>query len=750
MTKEYVISLDDPRATLEVVGGKGASLARLVDAALPVPDGFHVTTEAYQEFVDENDLQSRILAALEGVDPSQPATLEASSRAIRKLFSEGEMPPAIAGAIAQAYASLTGRGPYVAVRSSATAEDLPGLSFAGQQETYLNVQGTAGVLEAVKRCWASLWTSRATGYRERHGIDQGAVRLAVVVQLLVPAEVAGVLFTANPVTGARDQATINAAWGLGEAIVEGLVTPDTLVVDKATGEMLTRETSDKQVMTVRVAGGTEEQPVPQALRDAPALDDERASELVRLGVQIEQLYGRPMDIEWALVDGRFAIVQARPITALPEPELSPPIDWPVPNPKGQYMRTSIVDLMPDPLTPLFATMGLSAINAGLRRLVVEILHAPAESLPADVMMTINSYAYYNASFTPKQLLLMLVYMVPAFPRMLRDGVPYWREVAHPRYTNTVARWQARSLSDLSASDLVAGAHEVLEVAVDHLGALMASTMGPSAGSEGLFTRVYERLIKRPDDPPAPTFLLGLDSIPLQAEKALYDLAQWCRERASLADYLTGAPSEQIATELRDGGVPAGPDVDDWCKLQRRLAGHLERYGYSIYTLDFGEQLPLDDPTPLLEMLKLFVAGRGKSPYERQQASAERREAAVSATRARLKGIKRWAFEKTLGWAQSLVPLREDGISEIGLGYPLLRQMLRELGSRFAIAGAISEAADISGIVLAKYDSTAKGGILVPIARELGLPAVFIGTDETYDSLREFNSETYVRELLGIE
>ena len=156
MTTEYTLSLDDPQATLETAGGKGASLARLLAAGLPVPDGFHVTTEAYQEFVDQNDLQPRILIACESANPEQPATLEAASRIIRELFYEAEMPAAIAGAVARAYATMAGESPYVAVRSSATAEDLPGLSFAGQQDTYLNVQGVEAVLEAVKRCWASL------------------------------------------------------------------------------------------------------------------------------------------------------------------------------------------------------------------------------------------------------------------------------------------------------------------------------------------------------------------------------------------------------------------------------------------------------------------------------------------------------------------------------------------------------------------------------------------------------------------
>jgi pyruvate,water dikinase len=222
-------------------------------------------------------------------------------------------------------------------------------------------------------------------------------------------------------------------------------------------------------------------------------------------------------------------------------------------------------------------------------------------------------------------------------------------------------------------------------------------MGPSAGAEGLFTGVYERLIQRPDDPPATTFLLGFDNIPLQAEKALYDLAQWCREHPPLADYLASTPSQEVVAHLEGEQIPPDLDADawrDWLEWQRRFRAYLARYGYSIYTLDFGTQLPLDDPTPLIETLKLFIAGQGKNPYQRQRASTERREAAVAATRARLKGIKRWAFEKSLNWAQSLVPLREDGIAEIGLGYPLLRRMLRELGRRTVAAGALTEADDV--------------------------------------------------------
>ncbi|NUT91628.1 MAG: pyruvate, phosphate dikinase [Saccharothrix sp.] len=248
----FVVPLDDPGADLAAVGGKGASLARLARAGLPVPAGFHVTTDAFR------------LAASAG-----------EGRA-------GEVPPEVADQIRAALPD----GP-VAVRSSATAEDLPDLSFAGQHDTVLDVRGE-DVLDAVRRCWASLFTERAVEYRRRNGITD--VAMAVVVQEMVPADAAGVLFTANPVTGARDETVVNAAPGLGEALVGGEVTPDEYVV--AGG-------------VVKSSTGT-------------VLDEAQVLELAELGARIQELYGVPVDVEWAVHGGRIAILQARPITALVE------------------------------------------------------------------------------------------------------------------------------------------------------------------------------------------------------------------------------------------------------------------------------------------------------------------------------------------------------------------------------------------------------------------------------------------------
>src|SRR5215211_1147002 len=244
---------------IALAGGKGANLGELSQAGLPVPPGFVVTTGAYDAFVAAGGLKGEIVGLASQAD--DPAAFEAAEGKIRALFAQGEIPDDMADEIRTAYDRLANaNGGAVAVRSSATAEDLPGASFAGQQETYLNVRDAGALLEAVRACWASLWTARAMAYRKRQGIEPESVSLAVVVQLMVEAEAAGMLFTADPVSRRRERVVINAAWGLGAAVVGGQVTPDTLVVEKASGRVISRETTDQEIMTVYTEDGTGEQP----------------------------------------------------------------------------------------------------------------------------------------------------------------------------------------------------------------------------------------------------------------------------------------------------------------------------------------------------------------------------------------------------------------------------------------------------------------------------------------------------------
>jgi pyruvate,water dikinase len=309
-----VMALDDPGATPGVAGGKGASLARLARAGFRVPPGFHVTTSAYLDFIGRGGLREPVLAAMSAVDASDPATFDAAAARIGDLFAGQPVPAPTAAAIAGAYAAL-GDGAPVAVRSSATVEDLPGMSAAGQHDTYLNVRGEAAVLEAVKRCWASLWSARAIGYRARRGVEPGQVSIAVVVQQLVPAEAAGVMFTVDPLGGKPGTVVISANWGLGESVVAGDVTPDVAAVDRASGTLVSYQVGSKETMTVANGTATRAADTPASLRSAAVLSAGEAGELARVGLAIEKLYDVPMDIEWALAAGELSVVQARPITA---------------------------------------------------------------------------------------------------------------------------------------------------------------------------------------------------------------------------------------------------------------------------------------------------------------------------------------------------------------------------------------------------------------------------------------------------
>src|SRR5829696_199945 len=681
---------------LALAGGKGANLGELSHAGLPVPPGFVLTTRAYDAFVESSDIVDAVVGRASVARAEDPAALEEAAEGIRGLFARGEIPKLVDDEIRAAYEKLSKDGETaVAVRSSATAEDLAGASFAGQQETYLNVRGAEALLGAVKRCWASLWTARAMAYRKRQGIAPETVSLAVVVQRMVKAEAAGVVFTANPANGRRDQAAISAAWGLGKSVVSGAVTPDSIVVEKESGRVISREIADKVVMTVYTASGTEERPVPEGRRRQSVLDDERAAELARYGAQIEELYGTPQDIEWALADGEFAIVQSRPITALPEPEADPPTDWSVPETGGMYARASIVEQMPDPLSPLFADLIEGAVVQSLQKLMDEFLGKRVLREGDLGFPTVNGYAYYY--YRLAAMWRVSVRSLAAVRILLSSGERSvrrrWREYARPRYRKTVEGWREKPPEEFSATRLLAGTRELLDAGAEYYTSVQ--TIIPlAASSEALFTAFYNRLVRHEGDAPAQTFLLGFDSMPIRAEKSLYDLAVWCGEHPGLARALAGAPSDRASELLHTEKPTAGVDEGAWQEWRSRFQAHLDRFGHTVYDLDFLNPVPADDPAPLFDTLRFYLRGEGQNPHERQRRTAARREEATRAVLGRLDAPRRNLFSRLLGWAQDVAPVREDALADVGLAWPVMRRMLLELGRRLVEAGAVERSADV--------------------------------------------------------
>src|SRR5205807_5724096 len=316
------------REMLALVGGKAANLGELTGAQLPVPPGFCVTTTAYAQVAEESDLQS-VLDKYPAGESGEAERLANMAQAARTRLLAATMPREIADAITEAYGILGSGEPIpVAVRSSATAEDLPFASFAGQQDTYLNIVGVDAVLDAVLRCWASLWTDRAVSYRESLGLDQSSVKLAVVVQRMIESSLAGVLFTANPVTGKRRQAVIDAHPGLGEAVVSGATNPDHFVVNTLTAEIVERRLGDKRVVIRGTAGGGTLRSEVSSGRNEACLTDEQIRALAELGARVEAYYGQPQDTEWAIdPSGQLWLTQSRPITTLyPLPANAPTSD----------------------------------------------------------------------------------------------------------------------------------------------------------------------------------------------------------------------------------------------------------------------------------------------------------------------------------------------------------------------------------------------------------------------------------------
>jgi len=692
MKPEYVLSLSDPLAILENVGGKGMSLAKLTRAGLPVPVGFHVTTEAYRKFVMENDLQSKIFNALHRVDTSIHATLETASQSIRDLFEHSHIPADVSDAIIDAYQVLEDNHAVVAVRSSATAEDLPNASFAGQQETYLNIHGIDEVLDAVKNCWASLWTARAIAYRIQNKIDQNTVALAVVVQKLVFADAAGILFTANPINGKRDEAVINAAWGLGEAIVGGAVTPDTVTVSKLKGKVIRRETIEKQVMTVRTDQGTQEQAVPDSLRKKPVLSDTQAVKLARYGIQIEELYGTPMDIEWTLKGGKFAIVQARPITSLPEE----PMEWTPHAVEATIMaRGSFAEFVPDPVSPLFATLALPIAQDATQKMMADFLGIKEND--SYLFEVVNGYVYVGIK--SKYLLKMFIASLTKSKKILQNSRERWAAV-RAKSREAALKWQTNDLTTLSAPDLLTGVREIFGATAEYYTVAQSGPIPAAQSSEITFSRFYNGLVKRKDDPVFTTFLLGIENLPLRAEKSLYDLAIWAGEQVDLADYIKQTPSESICEALRADIVPTPLSGE----FSDRFAAHLAEFGHTLYDLDFAKSIPADDPPPLVEALKAYLEGKGRNPHERQKTQIERREQAEQVISKRLGSLRRKWFLKLLNWAKDNAPDREDCIADMGLGYPQLRRLLKELGRRLTAGGALTQPEDIYWLEAQEVDA----------------------------------------------
>jgi phosphohistidine swiveling domain-containing protein len=617
---DYVRPLDQFSAgDWAVAGGKGANLGELRRAGFPVPPGFVLTVDAYRAFVEANGLQEVITVALQDTDLEDPAVLERAATTIADRFAGGEIPSPIAAGVCRSYAALGG-GP-VAVRSSATVEDLPEASFAGQQETFLDVIGNGAVLEAVKRCWASLWTGRALAYRQRRAIPADDVALAVVVQPMIAAEVAGALFTANPTSGDPDEMVIDAAPGFGDAVVAGEITPEEIVVDRRTG-------------TLRRHSGP----------SGRVLSEPQMVELAGLGERIEAHFGRPQDVEWAWADGRFRILQARPITT----PLRPRLTWEPPQPGVRYMRGGVMELMPEPVSVLFETLGLRALEHATKEQQRRL--GMGTGMQNWGFATINGYVYGWVKASPRMLLDLFLALPKLLGRVrLATTTPeLWERETLPAYRQGVAALHGDP-GELSTSELLDWI-EALTSALANFWAVFAAMVPHLDRAERRFVSLYRRLRRRRDPEPA-VLLRGLENRPLEAERALY--------------------------EGREGD----------------LEPYIAAYGHALYNLDFAVPLAGENQAALEAMRRAWSKGV-PSPDERHRQLAMEREAVTQTIRGRLPGWLRRLLDRSLAAAQEAARVREDALFDLGLAWEPLRCYALELGRRLAGAGVLPEAEQV--------------------------------------------------------
>ncbi|HMN63115.1 MAG TPA: hypothetical protein PJ988_22300, partial [Anaerolinea sp.] len=379
-------------------------------------------------------------------------------------------------------------------------------------------------------------------------------------------------------------------------------------------------------------------------------------------------------------------LQARPVTALPEP----PLEWVLPNPKYVYMRTSVVDLMPVPLSPLFATLGIPTLLKQMYP-VGKKLTGTQPVLSSEYLITINRFAYMSSSFPLKAWWWILTGLMPSMITMFGKVARIWRTELHPGYQAAVAGMPANPPAQMTASALWSQTRQLMDSAAYYVSGLLFATMGAAAGGEALTTQAYNRWAKRAGDPDASTLLMGWDNIPARAEKSLYDLAQWASNDEALAAYLLGTPSAEIAARLK---IPQGSLPPGFATFRERFETHLKQFGHIVFQLDFVEPLAGEKPEIMLETIRLYLRGEGSDPYARQRAAETRRIETTRVALSRAKGLKGWGLRTALNWGQSLAEVREDALAEIGLAYPRLRALLHELGGRMVAAGGIRQPADI--------------------------------------------------------
>lgn len=675
------------RTWLAEAGGKGANLGELTRAGLPVPAGFVVTAGAYRAALAASGLDERIAARIAALDAHDLTAIAAASAEIGAWIVAAPVPDTLATAIERAYAELCARESAdtdalpVAVRSSATAEDLPDASFAGQQETFLHIRGAATLLEHVRRCWASLWTAQAISYRASMGFDHGAVALAVVVQSMAPAQVAGVMFTANPVSGRADEILISASYGLGESVVSGSVTPDTFVL-APDGAVRARALGAKETRIVPDGAGTRTEPVPADQRARFCLSAADLHALAAMAARVQAHYGAPQDTEWALSNGRLALLQARPITTLAK-QSAPAIDLSAPPINRKVFGVKqLLEYWPEPPTPLDIsffreTSRSSAVLYGMFGM------RPARELPEPVEQPDGRIGarISNPTFTPAAL-----WQIPG--RLLftfGDPLARW-QVVRSAMDQAEARWQASFIDNTDA----AARGRLIEQAMGEFGELLGRRFGA----------VFFSGIK---------YLLQIKLWTLIAAGRAG--AAQLEDRLMRAAPFRTALQNQAVTRLAQVAAAHGKTSPEF---EAALAAFMDEWGTrparGMATLPSTPSWR-EDPAQVLGLVDALLADPDALALE---AALRREEADYQAARAQA-GASIWAplrgwFRTSLERARSGLVAREDSLFRMEALTDAIRRLAQSLGVQLAEGGKIDEAGDVFFLLASELEAVGAGTI----------------------------------------
>jgi pyruvate,water dikinase len=695
------------------VGGKGANLGELTGSGFNVPLGFCITVSAYWDFLGED--KKRVFDIIDSLDHMDPGDLQKKSMQVQEIIVQQVFPPSLKVQIEAAYERLSESGKCpVAIRSSATSEDLPNFSFAGQHETFLNVKKEQ-LMEKVKRCWASLWTPRAIRYREKQGFDHKTVGMCLVVQKMIFSRLSGVMFTYNSLKGNENEIVIESTFGLGEGLVSGEVTPDSFVLDKKEMRILESKISEKKQMIIAEGEGVSVKEIPFEERNNETLSMEQIVKLAKLGLRIEKHFGSPQDIEWCIMDDEIFILQSRPVTDTERIVPKIPDDI-IRNLVGEWTKSPLDERVQEPLTPFTWSIARESVPS-----FFQALRAFGFKFPEEEKMV---KLFYGRPYVSKTELEKIFHTMPGvvddflmggqaqldrgnlkfsffmIPMGIRALV--WVNQVHKDWDREYPRILSE-FAELKKFDSRSATPKELVEKLDHILGLAHSIAAIHALSIIFCEALYQflvmfvsRYIEEDPNILCPKLVAGLsENRTLEANKNLWMLAEKAKANDNILSHVRSEDYRTMRKALNQ--------TSEGKKYLAEFHKFLAAYGHRSPKYDLIYPSWGDDPDLVLKLVSSYLTSDvSQNPLlAEKRAIADRKKATALVYKGMRKGffgrvfpVNRIMFKKLLFLSQKYMELRENQQFYIGQGYPIARKVVLELGNRFVKQGILEDQMDV--------------------------------------------------------